>query len=78
MLFIVRIFTQMPRQSRERWSALIAEYGAKRDLMMITARPRGGDDSELVVNSFVNGQRNEQGLAYMQNHGEWIEWLGQG
>ena len=78
VLFIVRIFTQIPRQSRERWSALIAEYGAKRDLMMITARPHGRDDSELVLNSFVNGQRNEQGLAYMQNHGEWIEWLGQG
>jgi hypothetical protein len=78
VLVIVRIFTRIPKQSRERWSALIAEYGAKRDLMLITARPRGGDDSELVVNSFVNGQLSEQGLAYMQNHGEWIEWLGQG
>jgi hypothetical protein len=78
VLFIVRIFTQIPRQSRERWSTLIAEYGAKRDLMMITARPRGGNDSELVLNSFVNGRRNEQGLAYMQNHGNWIEWLSQG
>lgn len=78
VLFIVRIFTQIPQPSRERWSALIAEYGTKRDLMMITSRPHGGDDSQLVLNSFVNGQRNEQGLAYMQNHGDWIEWLNQG
>jgi hypothetical protein len=75
VLFIVRIFTQIPQQSRERWSAVIAEFGAKRDLMMITAKPRGGDDSELVLTSFMNGWRNEQGLAYMQNHGDWIEWL---
>ena len=78
VLFIVRIFTQIPRQSRERWSALIAEYGAQRDLMMVTARPHGGDDSELVLNSCFKGQRNEQVLAYMQNHGSWIEWLSQG
>jgi hypothetical protein len=56
---------------------LISEYGAMRDVMIITARPHGGDDSELVLTSFVSGRRNEQGLAYMQNHGNWIEWLNQ-
>ena len=42
---------------------------------MITVRALGGDDSEFHLTSFVNGQRNELGLAYMQNHGNWIEWL---
>jgi hypothetical protein len=74
-LCIVRIFTHIPRQNSERFRALISEYGAKRDVMMITVRQHGGDDSELVLTSFVNGQRNERGLAYMQNHGNWIEWL---
>jgi len=77
VLCIVRIFTQIPRQSSERFRALISEYGAMRDVMIITARPHGGDDSELVLTLFVSGRRNEQGLAYMQNHGNWIEWLNQ-
>ena len=75
VLCIVRIFTHIPRQNSERFRALISEYGAKRDVMMITVRQHGGDDSELVLTSFVNGQRNERGLAYLQNHGNWIEWL---
>jgi hypothetical protein len=28
------------------------------------------------LTSLINGTRSEQGLAYLQNHGEWIEWLG--
>jgi hypothetical protein len=78
LLCVTRIFTQLPQQSRGRWAELIAEYGAKRDLMVITARPRGGNDSTLVLTTFVSGHREERALAHMQNHGEWIEWLSDG
>ena len=50
--------------------------GTMRDVMVITVRPHGGDDSELVLTTFVKGARTDAGLAYMQNHGNWIEWLG--
>jgi hypothetical protein len=75
VLCIVRIFTPISRETRSVLMALIADYAAKRDVMMITARPHRGDDSELCLTSFVDGRRHEQGLAYMQNHGDWIEWL---
>jgi hypothetical protein len=75
VLCIVRIFTPIARETRSVLMALIADYAAKRDVMMITARPHRGDDSELCLTSFVDGRRHEQGLAYMQNHGDWIEWL---
>jgi hypothetical protein len=74
----VRIFTPISRETRGVLMALIADYAAKRDVMMIAARPHGGDDSELCLTSFANGQPHEQGLAYMQNHGDWIEWLNSG
>ncbi|MBM4296646.1 MAG: DUF2332 domain-containing protein [Deltaproteobacteria bacterium] len=75
VLSVVRIFTRIPSQSRERWTALLADYGAKRDLMVITARPHGADDSDLVLTAFVAGRRSERAMARMQNHGDWIEWL---
>lgn len=75
VLCIVRVFTPISQEARERLTTLVTNYAATRDLMMITARPHGGDDSELRLTSFVSCQRNEQSLAYMQNHGDWIEWL---
>jgi len=75
VLCIVRIFTNLPRQSSERFRAIVSAYGAKHDVLMITIRGHGSDDSQLVLTSFINGQRNERSLAYMKNHGNWIEWL---
>jgi hypothetical protein len=75
VLCIVRIFTPISQEGRDRLTTLVADYAVKRDVMMISARPHGGDDSELRLTSFVNGHRTEQGLAYMQNHGNRMEWL---
>ncbi len=75
VLCIVRIFTPISQEGREGLAALVADYARNRDVMMISVRPHGGDDSELRLTSFVNGHRTEQGVAYMQNHGNWIEWL---
>jgi hypothetical protein len=75
VLCIVRVFTPISQQSRGVLTAVIADYAAQRDVMMITARPHGGDDSELCLTSFVGGRRHEHRLAHMQNHGDWIEWL---
>lgn len=75
VLCVMRVFTQIGQESRQRWSEIIAGYGTTRDIMVITARPHGGDDSELVLTSFVNGARAETVFAYMQNHGNWIEWV---
>ena len=75
VLCIVRIFTQLSQEGRGRLTTLIADYAQKRDVMMITARPHGRDDSELHLTSFINGHRSDQRLVYLQNHGDWIEWL---
>jgi hypothetical protein len=75
VLCIVRIFTPIPSVSRDRFSSLISAYGANRDVFTVSSRPRGRDESELVLRSFVNGIGAEKCVAYFQNHGAWIEWL---
>jgi hypothetical protein len=75
VLCLMRIFTRINQEARQRWNAQIADYAATCDLLVITTRPHGGDDSELVLTSFVNGRRDERGLAFMQNHGNWINWM---
>jgi hypothetical protein len=75
VLCIIRIFTQLTIVSHNRLSSLISEYGGKRDVFLISARPHAGDVSELHLVSIVNGIRTEECVAYFQNHGAWIEWL---
>jgi hypothetical protein len=77
-LCIVRIFTQLAREERDRLSALVSEYGRRRDVSLISFRPCGGDASEIRLTSFIDGHRTDADLAYFQNHGEWIKWLGAG
>jgi hypothetical protein len=75
VLCIIRIFTQLPHASRHRLSLFISEYGAKRDVFLISAKQHGCDVSELHLLSIVDGIRDEKCVAYFQNHGAWIEWL---
>ena len=75
VLCIVRIFTHLSQEDRDRLSALILEYSTKRDVITISLRRHGGDDSKIRLTSFIKGDKTDEGLAYLQNHGEWIEWL---
>jgi hypothetical protein len=78
VLCILRMFTPIALPSRDRLLSLVAAYGAKRDVFMISSRPHGRDESELLLRSFVNGIMKEKCVAYFQNHGAWIEWLDAG
>jgi len=75
VLCITRIFTQLPPASRRRLESLISEYGARRDVFLISAKQHGWNESELHLLSIVDGIRDEKCVAYFQNHGAWIEWL---
>ena len=73
-----RIFTQLSEEERDRLSVAVSEYGRSRDVGLVSIRPRGGDVSEIRLTLFIDGYRTDAGIAYFQNHGEWIEWLGGG
>jgi hypothetical protein len=73
ILCVIHMFTRLPRQSLE--SAFSAE-SLKRELWVIQTRPRGGDQSELWLGSWTRGIKVNVCMAYFENHGQWIEWLG--
>ena len=74
LLCILRLFTPIPTKSRDRFASLISEYGAQRDLFVISSKAHAIDESELVYMSFVNGTKAAKHVAYFQNHGAWIQW----
>jgi hypothetical protein len=73
---VFRTFVALPAQSREEISKLCPRYGAERDLFVLSTRARSRIDSELRLVSFIGGIKNETALAYCDNHGRWVEWLG--
>lgn len=75
-LCIFRVFTNLPPEAREQFSASIAQHGAQRDLWVLSTR-RGArpEESTLTLVSYRNGARSETLLANCENHGRWIEWL---
>ena len=75
-LCIVRVFTNLSPEARQRFTATLAHHGVQRDLWFISTR-RGARDSETVLSlvSYRNGVRSETRLANCENHGRWIEWL---
>lgn len=75
-LCIIRIFTNLPPEARDRYNASISRYGAQRDLWAISTRSGArNDESTLALGSYRNGVRNEALLSRCENHGRWLEWL---
>jgi hypothetical protein len=74
-LCIFRTFTPLAPQSRERIAEMCAQYGARRDLFLLSTTGGRSIDSELQLVSFINGVRTGRILARCHNHGQWLEWL---
>jgi len=74
-LCVFRTFTPLAPRSRERIADLCAQYGAKRDLFLLSTTGGRSIDSELKLASFIRGVRTERILARCHNHGRWMEWL---
>ena len=75
-LCIIRVFTNLSPDARERLAESVARYGSRRDLSVIsTRRGAGADQAALVLVSYRNGVRHETRLANGENHGKWLEWL---
>jgi hypothetical protein len=73
ILCVIQMFTRVPREPLD--LALGAE-SLKRDLWLLQTRPHGGDTSELWLGVWRKGMKANLRKAYFENHGEWIEWLG--
>jgi hypothetical protein len=75
ILCIFHVWTSLPKQAREQFSAVLTQYGQKRDLVVISTVGQRGNEIDLQLNSFVNGVKTVKLLAHCEAHGEWLEWV---
>ena len=74
-LCVFRAWTWIPQNARERMSSLLAEYGAERDLFVISTAGQRGNEMDLRLTSFVKGVKTVELIARCETHGGWLEWL---
>jgi hypothetical protein len=75
ILCIFRVWTSLPKQAREQFSAVLTENGHKRDLFVISTVGQRGNEIDLQLTSFVNGVKTVKLLAHCESHGEWLDWV---
>ncbi len=78
-VFHTHTLNQFPPEARERFASLVDQYGARRDLYVVSIerqgpqRERAGALAELTA--FEGGEKRHDPLATCDNHGRWLEWL---
>jgi hypothetical protein len=75
VLCILRVWTSLPKRAREQFSSMVATYGQKRDVFVISTTGQQGNEIDLQLTSFVNGVKTVKLLAHCESHGEWLEWV---
>jgi hypothetical protein len=75
ILCIFRVWTSLPETAREQFSAVLTQYGQKRDLFVISTVSQRGKEIDLQLTSFVKGVKTVKLLARCESHGEWLEWV---
>lgn len=76
LIFHSHTLNQFPTEARERFGELVDRYGSQRDLALISLESRQSQgNSELDLNTYVNGVRTWEHLAQCDSHGYRIRWL---
>jgi hypothetical protein len=65
ILCIFRVWTSLPKQAREQFSAVLTENGHKRDLFVISTVGQRGNEIDLQLTSFVNGVKTVKLLDWV-------------
>jgi hypothetical protein len=68
------VLNQFSPAARDRFHALIADHGRRRDIQLIAIEWQEAFAS-ITLTSFRSGARAEQRLANCDAHGGWLEWL---
>jgi hypothetical protein len=66
---------QFSAEARDRLSAVLAAYGARRDIYRLSAEWMSAPHPRLELTAWQNGQAHHRLLAYCDHHGRWLEWL---
>ena len=75
-VFHTHTVNQFSAEGKERLSAIIDEYGSKRDLYLISIEGQSNIEGVLVeLVAYEKGRRTRTALAHSDPHGRWIAWL---
>jgi hypothetical protein len=73
-VFHTAVLNQFSHEDRERLAAMLEVFGAKRDLVWISAELGGLPTTvDVVITSWVSGNRSQQLVARAHPHGRWLE-----
>jgi hypothetical protein len=74
-VFHTYTINQFSAEARDRLSAVLAEYEARRDIYRLSAEWMGAPHPQLELTAWQTGQAHHRLLAYCDHHGRWPEWL---
>ena len=81
-VFHTHTINQFSAEARDRLSAVLAEYGARREIYRVSAEGIrlsaewiGTPHPQLELTAWQNGQARHKLLACCDHHGRWLEWL---
>ena len=79
-VFHTHTLNQFPPDARRRFGEILDEFGARRDLYVVSIERQGAQEErvgallELAV--YEGGRMTSRALGRCDNHGMWLEWFG--
>ncbi|HSF34231.1 MAG TPA: DUF2332 domain-containing protein [Candidatus Tectomicrobia bacterium] len=74
-VFHTHTLNQWSLEARDRFSRMLAEHGATRELYRLSAEGIDTPYPRLELTAWRHGQAHQRLLAYCEHHGRWLEWL---
>ena len=79
-VFHTHTLNQFPPDARRRFGEILDEFGARRDLYVVSIERQGAQQERvgalLELTAYEGGRKTSRALGRCDNHGMWLEWFG--
>lgn len=79
-VFHTHTLNQFPQEARRRFAEILDEFGARRDLYVVSIERHGAQQERvgalLELTAYERGRKTTRALGRCDNHGMWLEWFG--
>ena len=79
-VFHTHTLNQFPPDARQRFGEILDEFGARRDLYVVSVERQGAQQERvgalLELTAYESGRKTTRALARCDNHGMWLDWFG--
>lgn len=78
-VFHTHTLNQFPRDARQRFGEILDEFGARRDLYVVSVERHGPQQERvgalLELTAYEDGRKSTRALGRCDNHGMWLDWF---